>query len=115
MEIDNSKKCNNIHSKKSFVPVELDPLMLLGTLFPHGMPLVNMVIVQDGYVSNIYGQGLLGYRVFDDYQAMLPDALGSFRQTMQTRVTEPNASHLLSTTTYDPYGNVILQAGVNDG
>ena len=45
------------------------------------------MIVQDGYVSYIYGQGLLGYRVWDDYQAMLPDALGSFRQTMLTRVT----------------------------
>jgi RHS repeat-associated protein len=72
------------------------------------------LIILENFDNLIFGHGMRSFRVFDDYRTMLPDALGSFRQVMQTRLDEPDASRLFSTTTYDPYGNVILQAGYNN-
>jgi RHS repeat-associated protein len=72
------------------------------------------VILQDGYSTDTYGNGQrLGYELFEEYYQFENDSLGSVRQIIKND-RPGTVSWINSTTTYDPYGNVILQAGWNN-
>jgi RHS repeat-associated protein len=72
------------------------------------------VILQDGYSTYTYGNGQrLGYELFEEYYQFENDSLGSVRQIIKND-RPGTVSWINSTTTYDPHGNVVLQAGWNN-